>query len=202
MRARKQFGHLKTALEEQSIEVVAHQSIEPTKQWRDVIEAGLRSCDALGAWPASRQALRESSLTAGRGRLGRAIAGATRVPVERNLSCVAALGMGRLNVPAGGASFVSSPLSRLTRTEETGLEIPMTQRRTGPSRASVERARVQASVDRAGAERYKLRQRAIRRGASAGHGRAQLSEFEARGFSIPRLASGFVRHVGRLINGN
>ena len=65
----------------------------------------------------------------------------------------------------------------------------MTQQRDGPSNASVERAR---------AERYKLRQR----GAGAGHGRVHPSEFEARGFPIPRLASGFVRRVGRLINGN
>jgi hypothetical protein len=69
----------------------------------------------------------------------------------------------------------------------------MTQQRDGPSNASVERAR---------AERYKLRQRAIRHGASAGHGRGHPSKIEARGFSIPRLASGFVRRVGRLINGN
>jgi hypothetical protein len=57
-------------------------------------------------------------------------------------------------------------------------------------------------VERARAERYMLRQRAIRRGASAEHGRVHPSEFEARGFSIPRLASGFVRRVGRLNNGN
>jgi hypothetical protein len=49
----------------------------------------------------------------------------------------------------------------------------MTQQRDGPSNASVERAR---------AERHKLRQRAIRRGASAGHGRGHPSESEARGF--------------------
>jgi hypothetical protein len=49
----------------------------------------------------------------------------------------------------------------------------MTQRRDGPSSASVERAR---------AERHKLRQRAIRRGASAGHGRVHPSKSEARGF--------------------
>ena len=78
----------------------------------------------------------------------------------------------------------------------------MTQRGDGPSSASVERARAEASVERARAERYELRQRAIRRGSRAGHGRARRSEFEARGFSIPRLASGFVRRVGRLINGN
>ena len=69
----------------------------------------------------------------------------------------------------------------------------MTQPCAGASSASVERAR---------AERYKLRQRAIRRGASAEHGRVHPSELEARGFSIPRLASGFVRRVGRLISGN
>jgi hypothetical protein len=69
----------------------------------------------------------------------------------------------------------------------------VTQQRDGPSSASVERAR---------AERYKLRQRDIRRGASARHGRVHPSESEARGVSIPRLASGFVRRVGRLINGN
>ena len=75
----------------------------------------------------------------------------------------------------------------------------MTQQRDGPS---VERVRAEASVERARAERYKLRQRDIRRGASAGHGRVHPSEFEARRFSIPPLASGFVRRVGRLINGN
>ena len=69
----------------------------------------------------------------------------------------------------------------------------MTQQRDGLLSASVERAR---------AERYKLRQREIRRGASAGHGRVHPSESEARGVSIPQLASGFVRHVGRLIRGN
>ena len=69
----------------------------------------------------------------------------------------------------------------------------MTQQRDGPSRQSVERAR---------AERYTLRQRNIRRGASATHGRAHPSESQARGFSIPRLASGVVRRVGRLINGH
>lgn len=69
----------------------------------------------------------------------------------------------------------------------------MTQQRDGPSSASVERAR---------AERYKLGQRDIRRGASAGPGRVPPSESERTGFSIPRLASGFVLRVGRLINGN
>lgn len=49
----------------------------------------------------------------------------------------------------------------------------MTQQRDGPSSASVERAR---------AERYKLRQRDIRRVANAGHGRVHPSEFERRGF--------------------
>jgi hypothetical protein len=78
----------------------------------------------------------------------------------------------------------------------------MTQQRAGPSSASVERARAEASVERARAERYKLRQRAIRRGASAAHGRVHPAESEASGVSIPRLASGFVRRVGRLINGN
>jgi hypothetical protein len=78
----------------------------------------------------------------------------------------------------------------------------VTQQRDGPSSASGERARAEASVERARAERYQLRQRAIRRGASAGHGRAHPPELEARGLSIPRLAAGFVRRVGRLINGN
>jgi hypothetical protein len=78
----------------------------------------------------------------------------------------------------------------------------VTQQRDGPSSASVERARAEVSVERARAERYKLRQRAIRRGAGAGHGRVHPSELEAGGVSIPRLASGFVRRVGRLINGN
>jgi hypothetical protein len=78
----------------------------------------------------------------------------------------------------------------------------VTQQRDGPLSASVERARADASVEGARAERYKLRQRDIRRGTSAGHGRVPPSESEARGGSIPRLASGFVRRVGRLINGN
>ena len=78
----------------------------------------------------------------------------------------------------------------------------MTQRRDGPSSASVARARAEASVERARAERYKLRQRDIRRGASARHGRDHPSKSEARGFSIPRLASGIVRRVGRLLNAN
>jgi hypothetical protein len=78
----------------------------------------------------------------------------------------------------------------------------VTQQREGPPSASVERARAEASVERARAERYKLRQRDIRRGASSGHGRVHPSESEARGVSIPRLASGFVRRVGRLLNGD
>ena len=78
----------------------------------------------------------------------------------------------------------------------------MTQQRDGPSSASVERARAEASVERARAERYRLRQRAIRRGASARHGRVHPSGSEAGGVSIPRLASGFVRRVGRMLNGN
>jgi hypothetical protein len=78
----------------------------------------------------------------------------------------------------------------------------VTQQRDGPSSASAERARAEASVESVRAERYKLRQRAIRRGASAGHGRAHPSELETRGSSIPRLAYGIVRRVGRLINGN
>ena len=78
----------------------------------------------------------------------------------------------------------------------------MTQQRDGPSSASAERARAEASVERARAERYKLRQRDVRRGPRARHGRAHPPELDARGFSIPRLASGFVRRVGRLINGN
>jgi hypothetical protein len=69
----------------------------------------------------------------------------------------------------------------------------VTEQRDGPSSASVERAV---------AERYKLRQRDIRRRASAGHNRVHPSEREARGVSIRRLGSGFVRRVGRLINGN
>lgn len=78
----------------------------------------------------------------------------------------------------------------------------MSPQRDRPSSASLERARGEASRERARAERYKLRQRDIRRGASAEHGRVRPSEFEARAFSIPRFASGFVRRVGRLINGN
>jgi hypothetical protein len=78
----------------------------------------------------------------------------------------------------------------------------MTQQRDGPSGASGERARAKASVEHVRAERYKLRQRDIRRGASARHGRIRPPESEARGFSIPRLASGFVRRVGRLLNDN
>ena len=78
----------------------------------------------------------------------------------------------------------------------------MTQQRDGPSTASAERARAEASVERVRAERYKLRQRAIRRGAGAGHGRAHPSELETSGSSIPRLAYGIVGRVGRLLNGN
>jgi hypothetical protein len=78
----------------------------------------------------------------------------------------------------------------------------VTQQGEGPSSASGERARAEASVERARAERYQLRQRDIRRGARAGQGRVHPWEFEASGFSIPRLASGFVRRVGRLINGH
>ena len=78
----------------------------------------------------------------------------------------------------------------------------MTEQRDGFSSVSVERARAEASVERAGAERYELRQRDMRRGSSARHGRVHPSEFERRGFSIPRLTSGFVRRMGRLINGN
>ena len=78
----------------------------------------------------------------------------------------------------------------------------MTQRRDGPSSASVERARGVASVERAPAERYKLRQRKSGAGRALGHGRVHPSELEARAVSIRRLGSGFVRRVGRLINGN
>jgi hypothetical protein len=78
----------------------------------------------------------------------------------------------------------------------------MTQQRDGPSSAYLERARAEASVERARAERYRLRQRDIRRGASAGHGRVHPSESEAGGVSITRLASGLVRRVGGLLNGN
>ena len=60
----------------------------------------------------------------------------------------------------------------------------MTQQRDGPSSASVERARAEASRGRAKAERV------------------HPSESEARGVSIPRVASGFVRRVGRLLHGN
>ena len=107
---------------------------------------------------------------------------------------------GIVKAPAGGASFVSSPFSWITRNRGNGPGGPVTQHRDGPSSASVERARAEESVERARAERYRLRQREIRRGARAGHGRAHPSESEARGLSIPRLASGFVRRVGRLIN--
>jgi hypothetical protein len=78
----------------------------------------------------------------------------------------------------------------------------VTQQGDGPSSASGERARAEASVERARAERYQLRQRAIRRGARAERSRGHPSEVEARGLSIPRLASGLVRRVGRLINGH
>jgi hypothetical protein len=68
----------------------------------------------------------------------------------------------------------------------------VTQHGDGPSGGSVQRAR---------AERYKFRQREIRRGRSASEGRARPSELKANGFSIPRAASSFARRVGRLING-
>lgn len=60
----------------------------------------------------------------------------------------------------------------------------MTQQRDGPSSESVERARAEASRGRAKAERV------------------HPSASEARRASIPRVASGFVRRVGRLLNGN
>lgn len=48
---RENVGKLKAALAEHSIEAfVAHETIEPGKEWQDVIESGLRSCDALAAW--------------------------------------------------------------------------------------------------------------------------------------------------------
>ena len=48
---RENVGKLKDALAEHSIEgFVAHQAIQPTQQWQDVIESGLRSCDALAVW--------------------------------------------------------------------------------------------------------------------------------------------------------
>lgn len=48
---RGNLANLKIALAEHSIEAfVAHDAIEPGKEWQDVIESGLRSCDALGAW--------------------------------------------------------------------------------------------------------------------------------------------------------
>jgi hypothetical protein len=48
---KKNVGKLKTALVEHSIEgFVAHETIEPTMEWQDVIESGLRTCDALAAW--------------------------------------------------------------------------------------------------------------------------------------------------------
>ena len=44
-------SRLKSALAAHSIEAfVAHEAIEPTKEWVNVIEAALRSCDALAAW--------------------------------------------------------------------------------------------------------------------------------------------------------
>lgn len=44
-------GELKAALVEHAIEgFVAHQTIEPTQEWQNVVEAALRSCDGLAAW--------------------------------------------------------------------------------------------------------------------------------------------------------
>ena len=90
---------------------------------------------------------------------------------------------------------------RMRASRWNGRGGPVTQQGDGPSSASGERARAEASVERARAERYKLRQRDIRREAGAGHGRARPSEFRGERPSIPRLASGFVKRVGGLING-
>jgi hypothetical protein len=65
-------------------------------------------------------------------------------------------------------------------------------------RTSVDRA----LDERAGAERYELRQRAIRRGRGGEAGRARPMEFDARGFPIPQPMAGFVERVGRLLNGS
>jgi hypothetical protein len=79
----------------------------------------------------------------------------------------------------------------------------MNQQREGPVDAN-SRTRRRRSVERAMKERkgasYELRQRAIRRGGSAGEGRAHPLEFDTTGFSIPQPISSFVRRVGRLTN--
>jgi hypothetical protein len=53
-----------------------------------------------------------------------------------------------------------------------------------------------------GAERYDVRQRAIRRGATAGQSRARPTEVDVRGFPIPQPMAGFAKRVGQLLNDN
>jgi hypothetical protein len=48
---RENMAKLQSALTAYSIEgFVAHETIEPGKEWEDVIKAGLRTCDALAVW--------------------------------------------------------------------------------------------------------------------------------------------------------
>lgn len=57
-----------------------------------------------------------------------------------------------------------------------------------------------ALKEREDAERYELRQRAIRRGQNGDGGRARPMEFDALGFPIPQTMAGFVERVRRLLN--
>jgi len=63
-------------------------------------------------------------------------------------------------------------------------------------RNSVERA----LTEREAAERYELRQRAIRRGGSAEGGPPRALELDALGVPIPRPVSRLVQRLRRLIN--
>jgi hypothetical protein len=56
--------------------------------------------------------------------------------------------------------------------------------------------------EREGAERYELRQRAIRRGRGGEAGSSRPMEFDARGLPIPQPMAGFMGRIGRWLNGS
>jgi hypothetical protein len=72
---------------------------------------------------------------------------------------------------------------------------------TQPQMRELRDAVVGALNDREEAERYELRQRAVRRGRGLGERAAQPMEFDQRGFPVPQPMAGFVKRVGRLLNG-
>jgi hypothetical protein len=56
--------------------------------------------------------------------------------------------------------------------------------------------------DREKAERYELRQRAVRRGRGLGERAARPVESDQRGFPVPQPMTGFLKRVGRLLRGS